>query len=108
MTDEDHIMNRDEFAWRNYIAERLRANEQRVAELAEQHRVFQAEMTKNTAATEAVKKDTGEMLEVFNSWKGAMVALEFLAKVAKWFSAIAGAGVIVYVFLKTGNLPHGK
>lgn len=108
MTDDEHIMSRDEISWRNYIAERLRANEVRVAELAEQHKTFQAELSKNTTSTEGVEKNTKEMLEVFNSWKGAMVALEFLAKVAKWVSAIAGAGVLVYALLKTGNMPHGK
>lgn len=108
MTDDEQIMSRDEISWRNYIAERLRANEERVADLARQHQLFQAEMVKNTEATEAVKKDTGAMLEVFNSWRGAMAALEFLAKVAKWVTAIGSAGVVIYVFLRTGDLPSGK
>lgn len=103
---EENIMARDELTWRNYIAERLRANELHVAQLAEQHRLFQAELVKNTTSTEAVEKNTAEMLTVFNSWKGAMLALEFLAKVAKWIGTIAAVLAAGYVFLKTGNMDH--
>lgn len=108
MTEEESIMARDEASWRNYIAERLRANETRVGELAEQHKTFQVELSKNTTATEKTEKNTEEMLQVFNSWKGAMNALEFLAKVAKWVTAIAAAITVMTVAFKTGNWPHGK
>ncbi len=44
---------------------------------------FDRQLADNTKATEEVKKNTAEMLAVFDSWKGAMKALEMIGRIAK-------------------------
>lgn len=45
----------------------------------------------NTEATERVDRNTAELVLILNSWKGAMVVIDFLGKLAKPLAAIGAA-----------------
>lgn len=45
-------------------------------------------LEENTKATKDIQKNTSEMLDIFQSWKGAMKVLEVLGKAAKPAAAI--------------------
>lgn len=51
------------------------------------------------------KKDTGEIIEFFNSAKGAIEVMGWFGKVAKWIAAISVAAGIIWALIKTGSLP---
>ncbi len=51
----------------------------------------------------ALLKNTNEIVEVFNSWKGAFKVLEFLGKVATPIVAIAGMITGFVIWLKGGK-----
>lgn len=51
---------------------------------------FRHLLKENTDATNAIKADTAELLEAFNSFKGAMKVLEWIGKAAKPIGYIAG------------------
>lgn len=46
----------------------------------------------NTATTKRIETSTHEMVELFQSWKGAMKVLETIGKAAKPLAAIATLG----------------
>jgi hypothetical protein len=57
---------------------------------------FEEKLDGNTDATERIEASTTELLDLLNSWKGAMRVLEILGKVAKPIAAITAlvAGII--------------
>lgn len=62
-------------------------------------------LSENTKSTSRTEKNTAEMLDVFQSWKGAMRALEMIGKLAKPLSYILGVGAALVAFwtaLKSG------
>lgn len=72
------------------IEERLAVNTQRMDEIWTAMEGIKSEqlttkelLTQNTATTDQVQTNTKELLEVFDSWKGAMRVLEMLGKAAK-------------------------
>ena len=64
--------------------------------------------TEATATIQEIKTDTAEMLEVFESWKGAMRVMEMIGKLAKPLGYIVGFGASVAAFwtaMKSGISP---
>jgi hypothetical protein len=50
--------------------------------------LLEREVQQNTATTNAVRKDTSELIDILHSWKGAMKVLNFLGAMAKPVAAI--------------------
>lgn len=62
----------------------------------------------NTAATKRIETSTHEIIEMFESWKGAMKVLEGIGKLAKpmsYVAAFAAAVTSIWVAIKTGIMP---
>lgn len=62
----------------------------------------------NTATTKRIETSTHEMVEIFESWKGAMKVLEGIGKLAKpmsYIAALAASMAGIWVAIKTGIMP---
>ena len=57
---------------------------------------FEDKLDGNTNATQRIEASTTELLEVLNSWKGAMRVLDVLGKVAKPITAISALVAAVF------------
>lgn len=69
---------------------------------------FLKQLQENTAATKRIEANTAEMLEAFESFKGAMRVLEWIGKAAKPIGYIVGLCAAITGFwtaLKTGATP---
>lgn len=96
----------------NYVAQELRAGDKRMDEIVATVASIQAEqasakvlLAENTETIKQIKTDTADMLEVFESWKGAMRALEMIGKLAKPMGYVIGLGASIAAFwaaIKTG------
>lgn len=64
-----------------------------------------ARMFRVEELAEHTKKDTGEIIEFFNSAKGAFNVLGWLGRIAKWVTAISAAAVVLWALVKTGLFP---
>lgn len=105
-TDED---------WKDYVAKELRSGEARMDGFASDISVIMAaqsamrqDLAENSKATARVEANTAEMLEAFESWKGAMRVLEMLGKLAKPLGYIIGLGAAIaglWTAIKTGIQP---
>ena len=65
-------------------------------------------LAENTETINEIKTDTADMLEVFESWKGAMRVMEMLGRLAKPLGYIVGFGASVAAFwaaMKSGITP---
>ena len=65
-------------------------------------------LAENTETINGIKADTADMLEVFESWKGAMRVMEMIGKLAKPLGYIVGFGASVAAFwaaIKSGVSP---
>ena len=65
-------------------------------------------LAKNAETIKEIKTDTADMLEVYESWKGAMRVMEMLGKLAKPLGYIVGFGASVAAFwtaMKGGASP---
>jgi len=49
---------------------------------------FERQLKENTDATNDVKENTQELVDILNSWKGAMQVFAWLGKVAKPIAAV--------------------
>lgn len=96
MTATDHL-------FQDHVAAELRKGDQRMDDIVAKINAIEVEqaaakiaLLKNTETTDKVEANTSEMLEVFQSWKGAMRALEMIGKLAKPLGYIASlcAGVV--------------
>ena len=111
----EHDMPRTTEEFRNYVANELRAGERRMDEIVNTVAQIQTEqasakvlLAANTETIAQIKTDTAEMLSVFESWKGAMRAMEMLGKLAKPLGYIVGLGASMAAFwvaLKSGINP---
>lgn len=105
-TDED---------WKDYVAKELRSGESRMNGFTEDISTIKAEQSEmrkelaaNSEATARVEANTAEMLDVFESWKGAMRVLESVGKLAKPLGYIIGLGAAIaglWTAIKTGIQP---
>lgn len=69
---------------------------------------FRVELAENTNATKRIEANTAEMLDVFESWKGAMKVLNWIGKAAKPIGYVVGLGASIAAFwaaLKAGVHP---
>lgn len=74
------------------IHARLDDGDKRFARVEEEQRALRRELEANTLATQAVKADTAELVELFQSFKGAIKVLNWLGKLAKPMAYIVGLG----------------
>ena len=99
----------------NYVAQELIAGDKRMDEIVKTVAAIQVEqasakvlLAENTETIKEIKTDTADMLEVFESWKGAMRVMEMLGKLAKPLGYIVGFGASVAAFwtaMKSGVSP---
>ena len=69
---------------------------------------FRVELAENTNATKRIEANTAEMLDVFESWKGAMKVLTWIGKAAKPLGYLVGLGASIAAFwaaVKSGVHP---
>lgn len=64
-------------------------------------RAIRAELAANTVATKQVQTDTGELVQLLQSFKGAFVVFDMLGKLAKPAAAITALIVGVWSFVST-------
>jgi hypothetical protein len=72
--------------WQEKVDRRLEDGDKRMKTLA-------ADLESNTAATQAIKSDTAELVELLHSVKGAFRVLDMLASLARPLGFLAAAGV---------------
>lgn len=111
----DSNMQRTPEDFHNYVAQELRAGDKRMDEIVATVAIIQAEqasakvlLAENTETIKQIKTDTADMLDVFESWKGAMKALELIGKLAKPLGYIVGLGASIAAFwaaMKSGVQP---
>ena len=99
----------------NYVAKELRAGDKRMDEIVKTVAAIQIEqasakvlLAENTETINEIKTDTADMLEVFESWKGAMRVMEMIGKLAKPLGYIVGliaAVVGIWNAMKSGVGP---
>lgn len=99
----------------DYVAQELRAGDERMDEIVKTVAAIQIEqasakllLAENTETINEIKTDTADMLEVFESWKGAMRVMEMIGKLAKPLGYIVGFGASVAAFwaaIKSGVSP---
>ena len=89
----------------DYVARELRAGDKRMDEIVKTVAAIQIEqasakvlLAENTETIKEIKTDTADMLEVFESWKGAMRVMEMIGKLAKPLGYIVGFGASVAAF----------
>ena len=98
-----------------YVAEELALGDKRMDSLADEvtaikleQAQFRVELAENTNATKRIEANTAEMLDVFESWKGAMKVLNWIGKAAKPLGYLVGLGASIAAFwaaLKGGVHP---
>ena len=71
------------------ITSRLDAGDQRFSTL-------ERKIDDNTAETNRVKTDTGELLDILNSWKGAFKVFNWIGKAAGPLAGIISLGAAIW------------
>ena len=99
----------------DYVARELRAGDKRMDEIVKTVAAIQVEqasakllLAENTETINEIKTDTADMLEVFESWKGAMRVMEMIGKLAKplgYIAALIAAVVGIWNAMKSGVSP---
>lgn len=78
------------------LSEDMRAHlsrgEQRMSNIEANVDTLRADVASNTAATRAVAENTRELVELFESFKGAIRVLNWLGRLAKPMAYIVGLG----------------
>lgn len=62
-------------------------------------------MKENTEVTKRIEENTRGIVEAWQAIVGGLQVLAFLAKLAKWGSAIAAFAGAIWYFMKTGEIP---
>ena len=111
----EKAMPRTPEEFNNYVAKELRAGDKRMDEIVKTVAAIQIEqasakvlLAENTETIKEIKTDTADMLEVFESWKGAMRVMEMIGKLAKPLGYIVGLGASIAAFwaaMKSGVSP---
>ena len=115
MSRGEPTMPRTPEEFNNYVAKELRAGDKRMDEIVKTVAAIQIEqasakvlLAENAETINKIKTDTADMLEVFESWKGAMRVMEMLGKLAKPLGYIVGFVASVAAFwasMKSGASP---
>ena len=98
-----------------YVADELAEGDKRMDSITDEvtaikleQAQFRVELAENTNATKRIEANTAEMLDVFESWKGAMKVLNWIGKAAKPIGYVVGMGASIAAFwaaLKAGVQP---
>lgn len=78
--------------WRASVDDRLEAGQAVMQKLQTDSQAMRDELAANTLATNGIKKDTAEVVDLLHSIKGAFHVLEMLGKLARPMGYIAAAG----------------
>lgn len=105
-------MSRTTEGYQDYVAQQLRDGDRRMDKLAEEVAALKINvadtrnlLASNSAATARVEQNTAEMLLVFESWRGAMRALEMIGRLAKplgYVAALLASIAATWAALKAG------
>ena len=105
MNDENLQQIHDELAEED---KRMESLTDEVTAIKLEQAQFRVELAENTNATKHIEANTAEMLDVFESWKGAMKVLNWIGKAAKPIGYVVGVGASIAAFwaaLKGGVYP---
>lgn len=92
----DREMRRADDPWRADIT-------QSIDLLKSQHGEIRAAVDENTAVTNEIKTNTEELIEFFKAGKGFFTTVGYVAKFAKWLTAIAAAVGAVWAAMHLGG-----
>lgn len=79
-----------------------------IGELRDRVGMLETGLAENTAATKRIESNTSEIIDLFDSFKGAMKVLEGIGKLAKpmsYIAAFAASVAAVWAAIKTGIGP---
>lgn len=82
----------------NQMRDSLRAGDERMTRIEDNAADLRDELAENTRATRAVAGNTAELVELFQSFKGAIKVLNWLGKLAKPMAYIVGLGTAMLGF----------
>ena len=115
MSRGEPTMPRTPEEFNDYVAKELRAGDKRMDEIVKTVAAIQIEqasakvlLAENTETINEIKANTADMLEVFESWKGAMRVMEMIGKLAKplgYIAALIAAVVGIWNAMKSGIGP---
>ena len=77
--------------WQDKVDRRLQDGDERMQTMADG-------LAENTSATQAIKADTEELVDLLHSVKGALKVLDMLARMARPLGFLAAAGASFYAF----------
>lgn len=77
--------------WQDKVDRRLQEGDERMQTMADG-------LAENTSATQAIKADTEELVDLLHSVKGALKVLDMLARLARPLGFLAAAGASFYAF----------
>jgi hypothetical protein len=80
------------------IRARLDAGDQRMGRIEGDVAAVREELAENTRATKEVASNTAELVELFQSFKGAIKVLNWFGKLAKPMAYIVGLGTALLGF----------
>ena len=87
--------------WQDKVDRRFQEGDERIQTMADG-------LAENTSATQAIKADTAELVDLLKSVKGAFRVLDMLAKLARPLGFLAAAGASFYAMFsafKAGGVP---
>ena len=115
MSRGEPTMPRTPEEFNDYVAQELRAGDKRMDEIVKTVAAIQIEqasakilLAKNAETIKKIKTDTADMLEVFESWKGAMRVMDMIGSLAKplgYIAALIAAVVGIWNAMKSGVSP---
>ena len=115
MSRGEPTMPRTPEEFNDYVARELRAEDKRMDEIVKTVAAIQIEqasakvlLAENTETIKEVKTDTADMLEVFESWKGAMRVMDMIGSLAKplgYIAALIAAVVGIWNAMKSVVIP---
>ena len=83
-------------------------HQQRMVSFADGLEANTTQTMKAVTTAEAIKKDTGEIVEWLQAVKGFKTVLGWLSAGVKWMAAFVVALAILYAVWRTGSLPPPK
>ena len=87
--------------WQDKVDRRLQDGDERMQTMADG-------LAENTSATQAIKADTEELVDLLHSVKGVLKVLDMLARLARPLGFLAAAGASFYALFsafKAGGVP---
>jgi len=83
-------------------------NEERITQLEAQVKVLAEQLAENTADTKEAKQNTSTIIEIIQSWQGAIRVLESIGRVFRplgWIAVAISSSVGAFVAFKNGIDP---